>query len=72
MSTKLTKEEKKILDSYENEEWVSVSTPARLKKYKEAAKNTFKKNKRVNIRISEIDFSSFPRSRVGMQRELEK
>ena len=55
MSIKLSKEEKEILDSYENDEWVSISTPSRLEKYKEAARNTFKKNKRVNIRISEID-----------------
>ena len=55
MSIKLSKEEKEILDSYENDEWVSLSTPSRLGKYKEAARNTFKKNKRVNIRISEID-----------------
>ncbi len=55
MKIKLSKEEKEILDSYENDEWVSVSTPSRLEKYKEAARNTFKKNKRVNIRISEMD-----------------
>ena len=43
MRIKPSKEEKEILDSYENDEWVS------------AARNTFKKNKRVNIRISEMD-----------------
>jgi len=55
MSIKLNKEEKDILDSYEKGEWVSVSNPAELAKYKEAATATFKKNKRVNIRISEFD-----------------
>ncbi len=55
MSNKLSKEEKEILESFENGEWVSVSTPASLAKYKSAAKNTFKKDKRVNIRISEMD-----------------
>ena len=55
MSQHLTKEEKDILDSYENDEWVSVSSSEDISKYKMAAKNTFKKNKRVNIRISETD-----------------
>ena len=51
----LTPEEKDILESYENDEWVSVSSPAEMAKFKAAAKATFKKNKRVNIRISEMD-----------------
>ena len=55
MSNKLNKEEKEILESYENDEWVSVSKPARTAKYKAAAKATFKKDKRVNIRISALD-----------------
>lgn len=55
MSNKLNKEEKEILKSYENDEWVSVSKPASIAKYKAAAKATFKKDKRVNIRISELD-----------------
>jgi predicted DNA binding CopG/RHH family protein len=53
MSLKLDKEEKEILHSYENEEWVSISNHADVSKYKAAAKRTFKKDKRVNIRISE-------------------
>ena len=55
MSNKLNKEEKEILESYEKDEWVSVSKPADIAKYKVAAKATFKKDKRVNIRISELD-----------------
>jgi len=55
MSDKLDKIEQKLLDSYENDEWVSVTNPADLSRYKEAANNTFKKNKRVNIRISQLD-----------------
>ena len=55
MSNKLNKEEKEILESYENDEWVSVSKPASIAKYKAAAKATFKKDKRVNIRISQLD-----------------
>ena len=55
MSNKLSKEEKEMLESFENDEWESVATPESLAKYKAAAKNTFKKDKRVNIRISEKD-----------------
>ncbi|RLA19936.1 MAG: antitoxin [Gammaproteobacteria bacterium] len=53
MSQNLNNEEKELLESYENDEWVSISED--VNKYKAAAKNTFKKNKRVNIRISEVD-----------------
>ena len=52
---KLTPEEKELLSSYENDEWVSVATPSEIKKFKATAKATFKKNKRVNIRITEMD-----------------
>ncbi len=55
MSNKLSQEEKEILQSYENEEWISVSNPSDVAKYKAAAKNTFKKDKRVNIRLSAMD-----------------
>lgn len=52
---KLTPDEKEILESYENDEWVSIASPSEIAKYQAAAKATFKKNKRVNIRISEMD-----------------
>ncbi len=52
---KLDKEEKEILDSYENDEWISVASTDEISRYQESAKATFKKNKRVNIRISGID-----------------
>ncbi len=55
MNNKLNQEEKEILDSYESDEWVSISNPSDIVKYKAAAKNTFKKNKRVNIRMTEMD-----------------
>ncbi len=54
---KLDNYEKEILESYENDEWVSVENLAEKKKeYAQYAKNTFLKNKRINIRISEKDF----------------
>ena len=55
MKTKLKKEEKELLKSYENDEWKSVSSSSEINKYSAVAKATFKKNKRVNIRISELD-----------------
>ena len=54
MTAKLTKEEKEILDSFENGEWVPVADlPERRKEHAEYARNTLKKDKRLNIRISE-------------------
>ena len=55
MNHNLNKEENELLDSYENDEWVSIKKTEDITKYKTIAKNTFKKNKRVNIRISEVD-----------------
>lgn len=55
MKNNLSKEEKEILKSYEKDEWESVSTPLAIADYRAAAKATFKKNKRVNIRMSELD-----------------
>jgi predicted DNA binding CopG/RHH family protein len=55
MSKKLSQDEKEILESYESDEWISVMNPSDVESYKAAAKSTFKKDKRVNIRISEMD-----------------
>ncbi len=50
---KLDKEEKDILDSFERGEWKQVNDfKAEAKKHQEYARNTLKKDKRVNIRIS--------------------
>jgi predicted DNA binding CopG/RHH family protein len=50
---KLDKEEKDILDSFERGEWKQVdNVKAEVKKHQEYARNTLKKDKRVNIRIS--------------------
>ena len=53
---KLDKYEKEILESYENDEWVPVEDVEAVKsKYREVARYTIQKNKRINIRISEKD-----------------
>jgi predicted DNA binding CopG/RHH family protein len=52
----LSKKEKFVLESVEKGEWKSVrGVKGKIKKYQEYAKATFRKDKRVNIRISEKD-----------------
>ena len=55
---KLDKEERKLLKSFEAGEFKSVLTPARRKIIQETASNTFKKDKRINIRISSRDLDA--------------
>ena len=53
---KLTREEKAILDSVERGEWKSVSSFKRdARGYQQLARATLRKDKRVNIRMSERD-----------------
>lgn len=51
----LDKEEKEIIESYENEEWVSSGDELK-EKIRKAAKNSMLKSKRINIRLTEKDF----------------
>ena len=52
---KLDKEEQKLLDSVEAGEWVQVENFEEEKKLAmEAARNTLKKTKNINIRITEL------------------
>jgi predicted DNA binding CopG/RHH family protein len=65
MKTKLAKEEKEILDSFEKGEWVPVANLSKRKKeLAEYARNTLKKDKRLNIRISERDLIELQRKAV--------
>lgn len=58
----MDKEEKEILESFENDEWKSVpDLKKRKSQLKEIAKETLKKNRRLNIRISEIDLRHLQR-----------
>lgn len=53
---KLDREEAKLLDSYESGEWRSIDDlKAKAPEYREHARATFKKDRRVNIRISSKD-----------------
>lgn len=61
----LTSEEKNLLESYEKGEWVSVKNlPSEKKRLKESAQATLRKEKRVNIRISERDLNELQRKAV--------
>lgn len=52
----LSPEELELLASYENEEWQSVKNIKEQKDtYQSYARATFRKDKRINIRISEKD-----------------
>lgn len=52
---KLDKEEKDLLDSYERGEWKSVKNlKEEIEKHRGYARQTLKKDKRVNIRISSM------------------
>jgi len=63
---KIDEQEKDILDSVERGEWKTVSDAEKeVKRYKEYAKATFRKDKRVNIRISEKDLVSIQKRAVA-------
>jgi predicted DNA binding CopG/RHH family protein len=65
MKARLSKEEKEILESFEKGEWVPVENFSRRKKELiEYARNTMKKEKRLNIRISERDLLELQRKAV--------
>lgn len=57
----LDKEEQEILDAYDSGEFESVMTDERRKSIQQSAALTFKKNKRINIRLSGRDLSAIKR-----------
>lgn len=62
---KLNKEEKEILNSFERDEWVPVKDlNAECKLVKQYARETLRKDKRVNIRISQRDLMELQRKAV--------
>ena len=57
--TKLDAEERDLLDSYERDEWRPVAEAKEaLERYSQYARATFKKDMRVNIRISRKDLEA--------------
>lgn len=62
---KLQQDELELLASYEAEEWKSVKRIAEQKEhYRAYARATFRKDKRINIRISEKDLIDLQRSAI--------
>lgn len=59
--TKLDKEEEALLEAFEADEFQSGLTPSRKKMIEAAAAQTFKKDKRINIRISGRDLTAIQR-----------
>ena len=57
-NVKLNKDEKELLKAYDAGEFKSKLTPARRQKIQDAATHTFKKDKRINIRISSRDLDA--------------
>jgi predicted DNA binding CopG/RHH family protein len=58
---KLRKEEKEILKDFESNQFKSVLSSKRKKYVQAVAEETFKKDKRINIRISSRDLESIQR-----------
>ena len=62
---KLTQEEKSLLDSVERGEWKRIPDFQReAARYREAARATLRKDKRVNIRMAERDLVRFQKTAV--------
>ena len=58
----LDSEEKELLESYDRDEWQSVSDiKAESDRYRSHARATYWKDKRVNIRMSEKDPAAIPK-----------
>lgn len=56
---RLDKEEQELVESFEREEWRSVKAgEAEIERYREYARATFKKDMRVNIRMSRKDLEA--------------
>lgn len=65
MKIKLTKEENEIVKGFENGKWIPAPNFSKRKKeLMQYARNTLKKDKRLNIRISERDLAELQRRAV--------
>ena len=64
---KYNDEEKEILEALEND-LLPLTAPSEeeIKAIKEAAKNTFKKNRRITIRLYEHDFTAIQKKAMEM------
>lgn len=60
-NAKLNQEERELLEAYESDEFVSDLTHERKEQLSAAAQESFKKDKRMNIRISSRDLDALQR-----------
>lgn len=60
-SNKLDKEEQEMLEAYEAGEFTSILTPERKKFLEESAREAFKRNKTISIKISGRDLTAIQR-----------
>ena len=65
MKTKLTKEEQEILESFEKTNGSGKKLFKKKRRTYNVCKNTLKKDKRLNIRISERDLNELQRRAVS-------
>ncbi len=62
---KIKEEDKETLEAYERGTFKSIpNVKKEIARYREYAKSTLRKNKRINIRISEIDIVHIQRKAV--------
>ncbi|HDP81074.1 MAG TPA: antitoxin [Spirochaetes bacterium] len=65
MKSKLNNHEKDILDSFEKGEWIEVPEMKReMEKHERYARASLKKDKRINIRLSQRDLDSIQRKAI--------
>ena len=63
--TRLNREEQELLKSVERGEWKSAPRlQAAAKRYREYAESSFKKNRRVNIRLSANDLDAIQKRAI--------
>jgi predicted DNA binding CopG/RHH family protein len=59
VKSKLSHEEKELLNSFEEGEWKSIKNlDSNIKEYSSYARDALKKDKRINIRLNEKDLES--------------
>jgi predicted DNA binding CopG/RHH family protein len=62
---KLTEEEREILDSVERGEWKKIPNfKKEAKRYQDYAKESLRRDKRVNIRMTEKDLDHFQKKAI--------
>jgi predicted DNA binding CopG/RHH family protein len=64
IKTKLDKEEKAFLDSFNKGEWKSVKNKKTIDHLRNAARNTIEKNLRIHVNISKRDLEELQKKAI--------